>query len=499
MQNSHITPSVIKTRQIRQQLVQNEDYLSYELGQAVKKLPPFYTRILAGSISLLVFSILTWAHFCKVDEVAVTQGKLIPSEKIRPLRSVGEGVIKEIKIKEGDRVNKEDVLIERAPDLSEAEINRLENSAKLIKQDLARLEAEHAGKGSTGVGLQDQLLRSRLEDFKNRRAAAVAESKRQLAIKDASQQRLIGLKQNLSNAKTNLSYAQTSSINAQKLLQQSQKRLNLARKREQSFASLASSGAVARMDYIESQERVTSTAADVTRVTDQITQARDRITDAQDKITSLVRDIAVQEQEILQAQQAYTVALNQAKRLDSERTSEILTQINRRREELTNIQGELTKVKTRRRGETIKAPTQGIVYNLKATLGPVQPGEELLSIVSPDNKLVLETKVLNRDIGFIKEGMDVKVKIATFPFQEFGTIDGKVIKISPNAISDEKLGSVFLARIKLARHSMKVRDNKSDFTPGMTATAEIVTRQKSILMFFIEPIIRRFDEAFSAR
>lgn len=499
MQNSHPAPSVIKTRQIRQQFVQNEDYLSHELGQAVKKLPPFYTRILAGSISLLVLGIFTWAHFSKVDEVAVAQGKLIPSEQVRPLRSMGEGVIKEIKIKEGDKVNKGDILIERVPDLPEAEINRLENSAKLIEQDLARLEAEHTGKVSTGVGLQDQLLLSRLEDFKNRRAAAVAESNRQLAIKDAAEKRLIGLQQNLVNAKTNLTHAQTSSINAQKLLQQNQKRLKLAHKREQSFASLVSSGAVASMDYIESQERAISTAADVTRASNEITQARDRITDVRDKITSLLRDIAVQEQEIHQAQQAYTATLNQAKRLDAERTSEILTQTNRRREELTNIQGELAKVKTRRKGETIKAPTQGIAYNLKATVGPVQPGEELLSIVSPKNELVLEAKVLNRDIGFIKEGMDVKVKMSTFPFQEFGTVDGKVIKISPNAINDEQLGSVFLARIKLTQHSMKVRGQQSNFTPGMTASAEIVTRQKSILMFFIEPIISRFDEAFSAR
>ena len=129
----------------------------------------------------------------------------------------------------------------------------------------------------------------------------------------------------------------------------------------------------------------------------------------------------------------------------------------------------------------------------------MQPGEELLSIVSPKNELVLEAKVLNRDIGFIKEGMDVKVKMSTFPFQEFGTVDGKVIKISPNAVNDEQLGSVFLARIKLTQHSMKVRGKKSNITPGMPASAEIVTRQKSILMFFVEPIISRFDEAVSAR
>lgn len=74
-------------------------------------------------------------------------------------------------------------------------------------------------------------------------------------------------------------------------------------------------------------------------------------------------------------------------------------------------------------------PMDAIAY-----LGPVQPAEELLSIVSPKDQLLLEVKVLNRDIGFVRQGMPVKIKMATFPFQEFGTVKGEVVKVSPNAI-----------------------------------------------------------------
>ncbi|MFN7413925.1 MAG: HlyD family efflux transporter periplasmic adaptor subunit, partial [Dolichospermum sp.] len=114
-------------------------------------------------------------------------------------------------------------------------------------------------------------------------------------------------------------------------------------------------------------------------------------------------------------------------------------------------------------------------------------------------EMLLEVKVLNRDIGFINQGMKAKVKIATFPFQEFGVVEGEVLQISPNAIIDKELGLVFPTRIKLSKHSLNVRGQEVEFNPGMAANAEIVTRQKSVLTFIIEPITRRFSEAFSVR
>jgi HlyD family secretion protein len=138
---------------------------------------------------------------------------------------------------------------------------------------------------------------------------------------------------------------------------------------------------------------------------------------------------------------------------------------------------------------------------LEATLGSrtVQPGDELLSILPADHDLLLEVKVLNRDIGFVKVGDRAKVKVATFPFQEFGTINGEVISISPNATADRELGPVFKARIKMDRTTVRVNAKEMKLTPGMASTAEIVTRQRSVLTFLMEPITKRFDEAFSTR
>lgn len=108
------------------------------------------------------------------------------------------------------------------------------------------------------------------------------------------------------------------------------------------------------------------------------------------------------------------------------------------------------------------------------------------SILPEGEELVLEANVLNRDIGFIAKGMTVKVKLATF--QEFGTIDGEVVDISADAIADEKLGLIFSVKDKLNQQFIEVNGEKIDLVPGMATTADIVTRQKSILSFLIEPV-----------
>ena len=450
--------SPAQSRQTRQQFVNPEDYLSYELGKAVRELPPLYTRLLAGTLTGLVFGTITWAHFSMVDEVAVTQGELIPSVQVRPVRALEGGVVREIRVKEGDQVKKGDVLIVEDPKLSNSEVDRLQRNANLVRQDIARLEAERKGSTDAGSAIQDQLLAARLREFDTKQAGATADAQRQRsAIAEANAQ-LVKLQENLNNAKTTL-------INASD--------------REASMRSL-SGQAVPRLEYL---------------------QAKDQLTEAQDKVVSLQQEIVGQQQAIQQAQQAYESAHQSADRLSAERQSEILSQLTQRRETLTDAEGQLAQAKVKAEGQVITAPLSGKIYNLEATMGArtVQPGDELLSILPTDHQLILEVKVLNRDVGFIKVGQQAKIKVATFPFQEFGIINGKVLSISPNATADKDLGPVFKAKVKLDRNAVRVNGHDIELTPGMAANAEIVTRKRSVLTFLMEPVTKRFDEAFSTR
>lgn len=457
--------SPAQSRQMRQRLATPDESLSYELGKAVQELPPLYTRLMAGSVTLLAFGTIAWAHFSKVDEVAVAQGELIPSTQVRPVRSLNGGNIQQVFVKEGSVVRKGQPLVEVEPQRTkviEAEISRLEKQSRLIDEDIARLEAERTGNINAGTALQDEFLAARLKAFDEQQAAATAEANQQAAAISEAQARLSRLQENLINARENLKNA---------------------REQEKGLRTLLTDSAVPRLEYI---------------------RAKDNVTNAEDKVVSLQKEIDAQQERIRQSEQGYQAANSKAQGLGSQRQSEILTQLTKRREELAAARGQLEQSRREREKSKVEAPFDGIVYSIKATKGPVQDGEELLSILPKGEDVVLEVKVLNRDIGFVQAGQKAKVKIATFPFQEFGIVDGEVIKVSPNAIVEkdangQSLGPVFPTRIRLERTTINVKGKPVELTPGMAATGEIVTRQKSILTFLVEPVTRRFNEAFSVR
>ena len=494
-----LAANAVQARQTKERFAKPEEKLSYELGKAVQELPPLYTRLLAGTISVVIFGAISWAHFSEIDEVATATGELIASTQVRPVTALGNGSILAVKVKEGDRVTKDQILIQRDPNFQQTDVNRLAKSSQLIEDDLQRLQAERSGEKTAGTIIQDELLNSRLLDYKAKQAAAESEAKRQQSIMNQAQVRLSRLQENLANAKITFSNVQKNLENTKSLRSMLDSNLQIAQQREENLRTLFQPGALPRVDYLEAQERLNRAKTEMIRSADEITKIQNNLTEAKDKITSLEKDIAAQFQEINQAEQAYQTARNQNIRLTSERQSEILTQINKRQEELTNVAGQLEQARKQKDGETIKAPFAGTIYKIKATKGPVQSGEELLSILPAGEEMLLEVKVLNRDIGFINQGMKAKVKIATFPFQEFGVVEGQVLQISPNATIDKELGLVFPTRIKLSKHSLNVRGKEVEFNPGMVANAEIVTRKKSVLTFIVEPITRRFSEAFSVR
>ena len=101
-----LTANATQARQTKQRFAKPEEQLSYELGKAVQELPALYTRVLAGTISVVVCGAIAWAHFSKIDEVATAPGEIIAATQVRPVTSIGEGSILDVKVREGDEVKK---------------------------------------------------------------------------------------------------------------------------------------------------------------------------------------------------------------------------------------------------------------------------------------------------------------------------------------------------------------------------------------------------------
>ena len=438
-------PVSVQRQQTKVQFANPQDFLNYELGNAQRQLPPMYARLLGGVICALVGGTIAWATFSQVDEVATAPGQVIPASQVQPIRSFSSGLVREIKVTEGKHVQSDDILVQLDPTISQSEVARLEKLSRQSHNTLARLQAERTGNTQAGSLLQNQLLAARLREFGDRHAAAKAEANRQMSL--------------IKTAQVKLSQLQSELLHTQS--------------KQRALSGLATQGAVPRFDYL----------------------------DIQNKADSLQKEIIAQGQEIEQAKQSYQAAIKNATRLESERQSEILTQVDKQQQELTDLDEKLTQAQAQYKYSTVRAGVTGTVYNIKVskTGSTVQSGDEVLSIVPDGEELILEANVQNQDIGFVRSGMKVKVKLATFPYQEFGMVEGVVSKVSPNAVNQPNVGLVFPVQVRLKQRSVRANDREVLLSPGMTASAEIVTRQKTVMSFLLDPITANWDRAFSVR
>ena len=164
------------------------------------------------------------------------------------------------------------------------------------------------------------------------------------------------------------------------------------------------------------------------------------------------------------------------------------------------VRQEQIKASKRNKLTTLKSPIDGVVQQLSIFTvgGIVQPAEPLMVIV-PDGNIEVEAKVLNKDIGFVHEGQSAEIKLEAFPFTRYGSIPGKIVDLSNDAVQDEKLGPVYTARVSMDRTFMNVDGKQVTLTPGMTATVDIRTGQRRIIEFILSPLLRYQQESLKER
>ena len=170
-------------------------------------------------------------------------------------------------------------------------------------------------------------------------------------------------------------------------------------------------------------------------------------------------------------------------------------------QEFGTLVQERIKAERRRDQQVLRAPIDGVVQELAVTTigGVVEAAQALMKIVPDDSKLVAEVKLANRDAGFVDIGQKTRIKVETFEFTKFGAIDGTVIDVSPDAVVDEKLGPVYLAKVELAQQHLTVRGREAPLQPGMTVTADIQTGERRLLEYVLGPMLRYRDESLRER
>jgi hemolysin D len=122
-----------------------------------------------------------------------------------------------------------------------------------------------------------------------------------------------------------------------------------------------------------------------------------------------------------------------------------------------------------------------------------------MEIVPLGETLMVEAFLGNQDIGYVREGQSVEIKVATFPFTKYGVIEGKVEHVAEDATVDEKLGLIYRILITLEKNSILVNGKEEPLLPGMSVSAEINTDKRRLIEYILSPIIRMKDESLRER
>lgn len=411
-------------------------------------------------VTLLLVVALAWSYFGRIDIVAVANGKISTEGSTKIIQPAISGVVTNINVHEGQRVKKGETLLALDKTTAEKDVataNQSLNAARVERDILRRL--------AVGGNTDEIVNNADLPDETKAMLRQFASS--QTALSAARQQAVNGT---ISN------YQQQLQFNQQAKSQLETNAQNLKNRKAEIEKQLPNANPVDRL-----------------RLQNELSNIDQRITSADSAVLG-------QNQQLLQSQSALTQAQNQSQTQTAETNSAFSNQIITAEKRIIELENNLVKAKQILAQTTITAPVDGTVLSLtvKTIGGVVNAGQQLAQIVPEKVPLYVDAALDNQDVGFVKPGQRVVVKVATYPFQRYGYLEGTVENISPDAIQDDKKGLIYKAKIKL-NDDKSSKQNQLKLLPGMSVSAEITTGQRRIIEFFLDPLMTKADESLKVR
>ena len=430
---------------------------------AIQERPPArMPRAIAITVVALVGLLLLWASLAQLDVIATADGRLVPLTFTKIVQPADAGVVTEILVSDGDQVKEGQVLMRLDARLSQADTTALGKDVALRQLTLRRIEAELSDRPFLSSKTDHVALYGQVEaQFRARRQAyldAVAQENEALnkarADVRASEQVLSKLTQTLP------SYKQSA----------------------EAYRKLVQEGFVGELAANEKNRELVEKEQDLK------TQVA--------SVQSLNASIAQSEKRIASLRSQYRSQLEN-ERIDT------LAQLNKSGQELekSNVKaGQLE----------IRAPNSGVVKDMATTNrgAVVAAGALLMNIVPKEEPLQAEVLLKNEDVGFIAVGQPVKVKVAAYPFQKYGLLDGKVNLVSADSADPKQQQQqgqpptlTYRAIVRLDATALKsaATGERLTLNPGMLVTAEIHQGQRSVLEYLLSPVKKVGQEAARER
>lgn len=412
-------------------------------------------RLILWTIVAAAIVALAWSILSFVDVVAIAEGRLTPTGRLRSVEASESGIVRRIAVREGEHVRAGQPLLELDPTNADADADtaRVElATARLVR---ARADAVLAFLATGRVSLV---------------APEGADPAALAAERQVVEARIRQYQAKLQGLDARRAGAQAAALTSAENVARYEETQPLARQQLTARQDLERRGYGARLRVLEQEERYISLSRELAAE-----QYREREARAQVNLIARERTQAIEE------------FRGEAAREKAEAESIVATRAE-------------TVVKADRRQslQNLIAPVAGTVNEVSVTtLGELaEAGQPLVTIVPDGEDLIVEALILNRDVGFVRAGARVVVKLEAYPFTRYGSLAGVVEQVSPDAIVDERRGLVFPARIRILSRNLRLGPGETVMLqPGMAATAEIVTGRRRVIEYLLSPVARAVGTA----
>ena len=420
---------------------------------AILQQEPLRARVLLRTVGVAFAIALMWSAVSRIDEVTRGEGKVIPSRQLQVLQSLDGGVVSEILVHEGDVVEPEQILlrIDQTRFASSVRENRVQYTALVAKA--ARLKALAEG---TPFVVPAEVEK---EDPKT------VDEERRLYESRRSE-----LETTLSIARQQLSQRQQELVEVRAKYEQAARAYEISAKELSVTKPLIESGAVSEVELLRLERDVgrfrgerDMAAAQSSRIQASISEANHKL----EEVSLAFRNEAGKE------------------------LAETTAKLNSLAEGSVGLSDKVTR-------SVLRSPVKGTVKRLLINTvgGVVQPGKDVVEVVPLEDNLLLEARVLPRDIAFLRPGQKVVVKFTAYDFSIYGGLEGKLEHIGADSVVDEKGNAFYTVRVRTDRPTL---GNNLPVIPGMIAEVDIITGEKSVLSYLLKPVLRAKARALSER
>lgn len=427
-------------------------------------------RLTIWALAALFICFLVWAYFAELDRVTRGEGKVIPSSQVQVIQSLDGGILQELYIKEGMVVTKGQPLARIDDTRFRSDMAQQTQEVEALRADVIRLRAELSSILVADVKewqLQIKIDKKNLA-FPDDLQKAAAE------LVEHQQDEYIGRLNNLENQVAiqaqQIKQRQQEIVELKSKIKTLQSSLNLANRELKLTRPLAEKNIVPEVELLKLQRTVNDLKGELRALRLLIPKHESALQEAVLKRRELVLNYRTDARAQLNEKQALLSRIIEAQVGVRDKVSKAL----------------------------IVSPVVGTVKTIHINTlgGVVKPGEVLLEIVPTEDKLLVEAKIIPKDIAFIHVGLPAKVKITAYDFTRYGGLDGVVEHISADTTQDEEGNSFYIVRVRTNESSMNSK-GKDDMPiiPGMMTSVDIMISKRTVLEYMLNPILRAKEMA----